>query len=309
MSDTVTQTKKGFEDASKAVSTFFVKFLRLKPLFDNGRGWFDKLTNGINEFTKTDKFREWSNKTVYFFKLFGAYAQSTLIIVKNTAQFIIYYFGGVFKALFKALEFLSEFVVYAFGGDEALQQLINRKNELDNEFNQKLNDPFEDIGVTGVAALIEETDAMDELGNATGDTAKAFEALKRTVSQGSGATSIFDSVLEGMNTLIGGAGTARIPEYLQGITKTMNNRIGNGDTGSPELLALQKIFDRVSGYFKDVGEISNSIGTVDVNGSTGSSQQVSMATQIVNAIQNQTETLVKSLTGIEKSIGNIAFVL
>jgi len=158
------------------------------------------------------------------------------------------------------------------------------------------------IDIAGVAP-------MKELEDATKDTQKAFEALKQTVSQGSGATSIFDSVLEGMNTLIGGAGTARIPEYLQGITKTMNNRIGNGDTGSPELLALQKIFDRVSGYFKDVGEISNSIGTVDVNGSTGSSQQVSMATQIVNAIQNQTETLVKSLTGIEKSIGNIAFVL
>jgi len=155
------------------------------------------------------------------------------------------------------------------------------------------------IDIAGVKALED----------ASKDTQKAFEALKKTVSQGTGATSIFDSVLEGMNTLIGGSGTMKIPEFLTGVAVAGMNRLGNGDTGSPELLSLKKMYKRVSGYFKDAGEIADGIGNVDVNSSTGDSKQVSMATQIVNAIQTQTETLVKSLTSIDKSIGNIAFVL
>jgi hypothetical protein len=117
------------------------------------------------------------------------------------------------------------------------------------------------------------------------ETTKAFEALKKTISQGSGATSIFDSVLEGMNTLISGAGTA-------------NMKVMSGS------------FSKIAGYFKDAGEIAESLdGGTNVAGETGGKAQVSMATQIVNAIQTQTDILVKSLTGIDKSINNIAFVI
>ncbi len=139
------------------------------------------------------------------------------------------------------------------------------------------------IDIVGQAAE-EPAKEMEKLEDATNNTQRAFEALKKTVSQGTGATSIFDSVLEGMNTLIGGAGTMKMKE-------------------------MASSFPKISEYFKDAGEITTNLTNPDLSNATGGSNQISIATQIVNAIQNQTDILVKSLTSIDKSIGNMAFVL
>lgn len=310
--DSVNQAKKGFEDLQVAVSSFIVKFFRLKPLFDNARGWFDSISARINEFTKTKQFADWSARIIYAFQMVYNVSRivfgNLIVLWKHLANV----FGAVFDFIEKhiiRLSTVAEFAVYVSGllsggfeqAEKALDDYIRTKNRLDSELKQKLQfqDVFEDIDVKGALPVIANemddiTDATDNATDATDNATEKFEELARTINQSTGATSIFDSVLDSVNALASGTATLGMRMLADEPHKLFNNL---RKMLYPDFIEMERMATGGSG---SVGSVSNA---------TAGSGAPSIYSQLINAIQTQTDVLVNSLDKIDKSVKEISIVI
>lgn len=284
MADSVAQTKKGFEDFRKEIATMVVKLFNLKTVFENGRGWFDSISAKIREFTGSKDFANWSSYTIYYLKMVYAFFGSLANGIRNFARLFGVELRTMLGWLKTFVDTMGDWFAYTFGGDEGLEEFIIKKNKLEAALNQSLKNPptLQDIDVKGIIPTLEQD--MVDLGNATDDTKNKFQELKNTISQSTGATSIFDSVLDGINALVGGSGTKK-------------------------MLELSKSFPKIAEFFKDGKLAAGGLGESGLSTATGTSSQTSIATQIVNAITKQTDVLNTSLLKIDKSVNSIAFVM
>lgn len=277
MTDSVTQTKKGFEDFRKEIATMFVKFFRLKDLFDKGRKTFDNLSARIRAFVQSNGFAEWSARTLNFVKQvwisYDILGRNLIGWIKHIANA----WGGFFRWLGRQLVNTQEFMVWLIGGQEALNEFYLRRNRLQAELRANLSDikPFEDIDFAGALPIVED---MDDISDAIDGITDSVQELQRTVGQGQGATSIFDSVLEGMNQLMSGNVTKRMREIQATL---MGDRVAQAQRGTPI-----------------VGD--------GITSGLGVGTNVNIYTQLINAIRNQTDTLNGSLLKIDSSINDLS---
>jgi hypothetical protein len=138
---------------------------------------------------------------------------------------------------------------------------------------------------------------IDIVGDGAGDeldkTIDKVNELKKALSQGSGATSIFDTIFEGANTLLSGTMTPLIASFGKGIEAYKEAMKGNMPSLAP------------------IGSLGESIksGDVKISTATAGSGQQSIYSQLINAIQTQTDTLNGTLLQIDKSVNRMAVVI